>query len=458
VCRWLAKLRTLSPEPRGVAIVRTANHLEGLEYILSIPYARLLAHPSPAAFLPKGEVSVLTALLKLSVPPELDGSTGSNRGELNPLLLSASTDLQAANAFLAEYTSSKGTQRIYRREIERLMMWAIQVRGKPLSSLSREDFDAYLDFLNDPQPRGQWCGPKRPRASTNWRPFVGPVKGAALSTCLAALSSFFKWLTDAGYLRGNPLGLVRKKQRKPQPQVDKVTRFLEPALWDTVLRALSALPRACEEDDAHYQRMRFWLNFLYHLAPRAGELESHTMSSFAETRGRWWWHVVGKGQKAAKVPLTDAMIESLIEWRQYLGLSPIPARQEATPLLLSVDSILSLRRQVGLDWRAKAEFASNLPALGARQFNRLLKDLFSQAATSLPPALRYLADKLRQASAHWGRHTSITAMVDAGMDPRYVRLNARHSDPRTTLLYVHEEDERWHEETQKLQSRLPTPK
>jgi hypothetical protein len=36
---------------------------------------------------------------------------------------------------------------------------------------------------------------------------------------------------------------------------------------------------------------------------------------------------------------------------------------------------------------------------------------------------------------------------------RYVQKDARHADARTTGLYVHEEDERWHDEAQKL--RMP---
>jgi hypothetical protein len=35
------------------------------------------------------------------------------------------------------------------------------------------------------------------------------------------------------------------------------------------------------------------------------------------------------------------------------------------------------------------------------------------------------------------------------MGLRYVQRDARHSDPRTTALYTHEDEERWHGEAQK---------
>jgi integrase/recombinase XerD len=36
---------------------------------------------------------------------------------------------------------------------------------------------------------------------------------------------------------------------------------------------------------------------------------------------------------------------------------------------------------------------------------------------------------------HMLRHTFVTAMLDAGVDPRDVQLAARHAAPRTTMCY-----------------------
>ena len=85
----------------------------------------------------------------------------------------------------------------------------------------------------------------------------------------------------------------------------------------------------------------------------------------------------------------------------------------------------------------------------ARRLNQILKKIFHAAAELLPPEVEHKKEKLRAASAHWGRHTGITAKLDAGMDQRYVQKDARHTDARTTQRYIHEEEERWHDEAQK---------
>ncbi|SPJ17355.1 Integrase (fragment) [Burkholderiales bacterium] len=129
------------------------------------------------------------------------------------------------------------------------------------------------------------------------------------------------------------------------------------------------------------------------------------------------------------------MIQALVRYRKHLGLTAVPKRSDTTPLL------------VGL--RARAPIT-------ARRLNQILKRLFSRAADLLGPEQEHKAEKLRAASAHWGRHTGITAKVDAGIEERYVQKDARHSDRRTTQRYIHEEERRWHEEAQK--QRLPWPR
>lgn len=365
----------------------------------------------------------------------LDGSAGTNRAGAGQLQIAAGNDLEAIHCFLMEYAGSPGTQRIYTRECERLLLWAVLARGRPLSSLNRQDFEAYLAFLDDPQPAGLWCGPRRPRHGPDWKPFVGPLDEAAKITTLAALNSMMSYLVDAGYLAGNPLGLIRqrrKKARKTHQMALKAERFLDEEMWQAFNAAVEALPRRSEAARNGYERARFVAALLMMLAPRAGELESHRMNSFREVRGRWWWYVIGKGDKPARVPVPNDMLNALMRYRQHLGLSPLPASDDVTPLLLSLKG----RRPIT-----------------ARRLNQILKGLFFAAAARLQASAPHKAEKLRRASAHWGRHTSITAKVDSGIDSRYVQRDARHADPRTTALYVHEEDERWHDTAQ--QHRLP---
>lgn len=376
------------------------------------------------------------------IPAEVDGHDGDNRAERARLQISAGTDADAIGCFLAEYDRSPGTLRVYQRECERLLLWSIVDCGKPLSSLNRQDFEGYLNFLADPQPASLWCGPKADRASDKWRPFVGRLSESAVLTAMAAINSLMRYLVDAGYLAGNPLGLIRQRRRKlaaeasgpiqsvvTTDEAEKIERFLDEEMWQAVTRAIEQMPRSTPAQHDEYERARFIGAVLYMLAPRAGELESHRMNSFREERGRWWWHVVGKGGKKARVPVADDMLQALVRYRKHLGLSAVPRRSDATPLLVSL---------------------KDRSPITARRLNQILKRIFAQAADLLPPESEHKREKLRAASAHWGRHTGITAKLDSGIGERYVQKDARHSDARTTRRYIHEEEERWHDEAQKL--------
>ena len=384
---------------------------------------------------------------EIVVPTALDGHDGVNRADRARLQIGATTDAEAIGCFLSEYDRSPGTHRIYQRECERLLLWSLIECGKPLSSLNRQDFEGYLHFLADPQPSALWCGPKVPRVKVQWRPFVGPLSDAAVLTAIAAINSLMAYLVDAGYLAGNPLGLIRQRRRKLSVELSgggtgpahviaqteemlKIERFLDGEMWQAVTQAIEAMPRDSDIALDEYERARFVAALLYMLAPRAGELESHRMNSFREERGRWWWHVVGKGGKQARVPVADDMVHALVRYRKHLGLSAMPKRTDLTPLLVSL---------------------KDRSPITARRLNQILKKIFCAAAELLPPESEHKREKLRAASAHWGRHTGITAKLDSGMNERFVQKDARHTDARTTQRYIHEEEERWHDEAQKQQ-------
>ena len=76
---------------------------------------------------------------------------------------------------------------------------------------------------------------------------------------------------------------------------------------------------------------------------------------------------------------------------------------------------------------------------------RLVKKIFADCAKTFEKTRPDFAVKLKQASTHWLRHTSITHQADAGIELRYIKRNARHESVETTMLYHHAEEEKWHE-------------
>jgi len=106
----------------------------------------------------------------LRLPHEVDGSSGTFRAPRHTCTLDANNDYAAVQAWLSLHEST-ATQRVYRKEAERLILWAIVERDRALSSLTTEDAIAYRGFMPRPTPHERWAGPVRARSSPELRPF-----------------------------------------------------------------------------------------------------------------------------------------------------------------------------------------------------------------------------------------------------------------------------------------------
>lgn len=412
---------------------------------------------------------LIAPLERLVIPDHaLDGSNGLNRAPHNPSNPTVvNTDIDAVALFLDSYKARPTTQRSYTKECERLILWAVNVKGVPLSSLSYSDMRDFMDFLKDPQPVDEWSSCKTVgRADAGWRPFIRhqvnldepdaePVYSAGLApssrlTAFAACSAMFEWLVGYGYLIKNPmrqLKSMRKEIRADDPRLApdrKVERYMDEEMWAAFKDAIEQIPKDTKDDEAKYERALFLSSAIFYLAPRAHELVNAKMNDFVKHSGMWWWRVFGKGMKWSEIPAVDGMIEALIRYREHLGLSPLPMEDDGTFLVRPLKG--------GKDGKR----------IGPRALNSILYELFEQAAKLLEATANAQkstiekaeyetrAAKMRKASSHWGRHTSITFQVRSGIDKGIVQLNARHEDPRTTNLYVHEDLEHWHKEANKL--------
>jgi hypothetical protein len=147
---------------------------------------------------------------RLAVPAALssgDGPDGTvNRGTNRATafaFIRAPHDLAAIHAYLHRYRDRPATFRAYTRELERLVLWAVIVRGTAVSSMTVEDCEAYKDFLAAPSPA--FVGPKQSRVGGRWRPFApGGLSPDSQAYAVRVLRAAFAWLTDVRYLAGNP--------------------------------------------------------------------------------------------------------------------------------------------------------------------------------------------------------------------------------------------------------------
>lgn len=162
--------------------------------------ARALIAVSPASGIVPWE--------QLRLPHEVDGSTGAYRAPRATCTLDANNDYQAVQAWLSLHESA-ATQRAYRKEAERLILWGIVEQGRALSSLTTEDAVAYRAFLRRPTPRERWVGPVRSRSAPDWRPFSGGLSARSAAYALSVLGALFRWLIEQRYLLANPFAGVK---------------------------------------------------------------------------------------------------------------------------------------------------------------------------------------------------------------------------------------------------------
>lgn len=368
-------------------------------------------------------------------PSSIDGSNGINRAIGNRPQITANNDLDAIKVWLARYNDTKTTFDSYRKEAERLLLWSVAELGKPLSSLTHEDFLLYQRFLADPQPIERWIMSKRKvsREDPTWRPFAGPLSPTSQRQAIVILNGMFSWLVNAGYLAGNPLSLSRNRQRKAKP---RITRFLDEDLWNEVKLTIESMPRETNREREHHYRMRWLFSLLYISGLRVSEVTQNSMGGFFSRKdisgeSRWWLEITGKGDKTRIVPATNELMLELGRYRREMGFTLHPIEGESTPLLLPIGGKLRGMTRSAIHIILKQVFK-----ITAKRLNDRGSDSITKVA------------RLEAASAHWMRHTAGSNMTSSNMDIRHIRDNLGHESLTTTNNYLHSEDDKRHQDTE----------
>lgn len=372
---------------------------------------------------------------------QFDGSRGKLRAARRGCLLEADNDIEAVEAWLG-LQESEATKRAYRKEAERLVLWAIIECEKPLSSLTHEDAVGYRVFLRRPVPASRWIGPVVPRHSREWKPFQGALSPRSMAYSLSVLSSLFRWLTEQRYLIGNPFGGVNAKAAKAakgNPGTD--ARFTHPQQrvftakeWATIMRFARQAERKLNWSKDAAIRLRFILGFCVATGVRVNELATIRLCDVERVSSRECWVTVkGKGGKRARVAVPPAPWDALIVYLRHRDIRGSIHKWPVNAFLIaSIDTTKT-------EPRSKAEQNKGLTP---GRIWAILRRFFDDVGEQVSEAHPLLQQKLAAASPHWLRHTHATFALNGGADLVTVRDNLRHASVNTTSNYLHTEDKR----------------
>jgi site-specific recombinase XerD len=360
---------------------------------------------------------------RLAVPSELNGSRGTYRAPKATCVLGADNDFEAVQAWLGLH-DAPATQTAYRKEAERLMLWAIIERGRALSSLTTEDALQYRSFLRHPSPRTRWVGPPRTRSSPEWRPFAGGLSPRSAAYALSVLGAMYRWLMQQRYLLANPFAGIKVRGATRGTAVSAARVFSE-GEWSLIQTVAEGLEWSYGWEPAAAQRLRFVLDFGFATGLRASELVGATVGAIEEdAHGDRWLHLTGKGGKPAKVSLPPVAWAALQRYLVHRRLPTTMARWDPrTPLVASLEQ-------------------ESVAGITARRLWVVVKGFFAQVAELLQEQNPAVAEKLRRASPHWMRHTHATLALERGVDLTTVRDNLRHASLSTTSIYLHTDEAR----------------
>jgi site-specific recombinase XerD len=349
--------------------------------------------------------------------------------ENTELPLGAENELTLAIQYLLSYRNSKDTYNTYRKELEKLLLWAWCVKKISILNIDSHDAEEFIEFCSSP-PKS-WIATHNfgrfedNKPSPKWRPFVSPSSEYRASTSViysifAAVNSFYDYLVEYQATEYHPFRSIRQKSKfATKISQSKVKRFSNNHM-DILFRLVEDL---CIDEPEKYERTRWICYLLLDLYLRVSELvhdnrSEPKMKDFeTDDGGHTWLTVIGKGNKQRFVSVPDVVITALKRYRNHLGLSDFPLASESVPLVPIKNSLLK-------------------PIQSTRQIRRIMEDVFIQTADLIDiEEGKQSSQDFLSGTVHWLRHTGISE--DVKHRPKeHVQDDAGHNSLATTEKYI----------------------
>ena len=217
---------------------------------------------------------------------------------------------------------------------------------------------------------------------------------ASIARRVGAIHTFYRWANDAGRIDRDPSLLLGRP--KVANRLPTVLRVREAA---SLMEGPAATPGEDPVQQAVRQRDEAILELLYGSGLRVGEVTTLTRSGLDLDGGRV--HVIGKGLKQRRVPLSDYAVTALRVW--LAAGRPILATAPTEALFV----------------------------------NRKHKPMTPRDVRAMVDG--YAGDLLpgRRVGPHTLRHSFATHLLEGGADIRAVQELLGHSSVATTQRYTH---------------------
>lgn len=362
--------------------------------------------------------------------------------------------------WLMENRYSPNNFKSYRSEVTTFLHWCFEVAQMSVVDVKRSHLAQFIDWCcqppkhliahhNSPQfVLDKQLGERVP--NPRWRPFTGQrvasgevvyrISPAALKTKLAVLSTFFGYLINEEIMERNPAMMLMKTgrfkhnmQSRSSGEDDEQIKAFTELQWSYVIEEAK---RMAEETPDEHERTLMMVSLMYSCYLRISEVSgrpgySPVMSQFRRDpkTGVWGFFIPeSKGGKRRTVAVSNALLEALKRYRNYLGLPDLPSPDEQVPLFV--------RHRKTSHGRDQGLVNANL---GDRQIRDCLKILFERAADRAEQdGFIHDAAEMRVMTPHSLRHTGISHDINIHQRPlSHVQADAGHDSIDTTSRYLH---------------------
>ena len=434
VVAWLQ----MQTEHLGLRIDAGVHEPKSLRALKQKPLVALTPYGATAQLSQFGPGTLVhLGLRRMQSSAELAGGSGTFRSHMANTL-GADNDLEAVNAWLAYYQDKPSTQRSYRKEVERFLLWCAQVLHKPLSSVTSPDCLHYREFLQAVPASWIHAAPVA-REDPMWRAFRGQPGAASQKQALVILQTLFGALCDAGYLVANPMKALMKGFDLPASKMDIRRSFTE-AEWQHVLQCLDSLP-----DGPERLRLKCILALLVSSGIRLDELararhSALRVEALPDLPETWVLTVTGKRNKTREVPLNDEVVRLLAtHGKEFLQKDKALVDSADLPLIRTLHASVAQWGRGEEGALTATALSENLgSALSAAGIYAVLKRFFVLAARSAPKA-GLDPQRFEKASTHWMRHTFVRQALVDGVPIEVVSELAGHASIDTTSIYAPQE-------------------